>query len=44
MENSNYLTELQKAMAPRLPREPRPHVRTARKSRRRPRWLGGGSL
>jgi hypothetical protein len=44
MESVNNIQDLQKAMAPRLPREPRRSVPTARTHRRRPRWLGGGSL
>ena len=44
MENMNNLADLHKAVAPRLPAEPRPHVRTARTPRRRPRWLGGRSM
>jgi hypothetical protein len=44
MENVNNLSDLQKAVAPRLPAEPRPVVRTAHRARRRPRWLGGRSL
>jgi hypothetical protein len=44
MENMNNLQDLQRAMADRLPAEPRPSVRTARQPRRRPRWLGGRSL
>ena len=44
MEHMNNLADLHKAVAPRLPAEPRPHVRTARTPRRRPRWLGGRSM
>jgi hypothetical protein len=44
MENSNYYTELQKAMAPRLPVRPDAVVHTARRHKRRPRWLGGRPL
>ncbi|WP_269454043.1 hypothetical protein [Modestobacter italicus] len=44
MEHVNNIRDLQQAMAPRFPAEPRPHLRTARTPRRRPRWLGGRSL
>ncbi|MCZ4501127.1 MAG: hypothetical protein JWQ74_3684 [Marmoricola sp.] len=44
MENANNIQDLQQAMAPKLPPEPRPQVRTARTHRRRPRWLDARSL
>jgi len=44
MEHWTYLEDLQKAVAPRLPKSP-PDVypRTRHRHPRRPRWLGGGS-
>ena len=44
MEHWTYLDDLQKAVAPRLPKKPLDTFpRSRHRTLRRPRWLGGGT-